>query len=113
MSADPVSSTSATRQLIGETAASDAVRSAMDWLGTMVEGWGLTESLAQIVAAAIAIAAILTICVAANYLAKGFIRGIAHHPLRRSEAPWAKAIMKEKVLLRLSQLIPIALLALA
>ncbi len=101
------------RSLIGETAASDAVRSSVDWLQQTVGDWGLGETWAEVVAAAIVIAAVLAICVAANFIGKAFIRGIAHHPFRHSKKPWAKAVIEQKVLLRLSQLVPIAILAFA
>ncbi len=85
----------------------------MNWLEQLAEGWGLGQTWAELTAAAIAIALVLLVCLVANVAAKAFIRGIAHHPLRHSSAPWAKAIMKEKVLLRLSQLVPVAILAAA
>ncbi|MDP7028848.1 MAG: mechanosensitive ion channel [Phycisphaerales bacterium] len=109
----PTASTSATQGLIGETAASDAVRGAVEWLQETAAGWGLGETGAELVAAAIAIVAVLVICILANLIGKAFIRGIAHHPFRHSNSAWAKAVIDQKVLLRLSQLVPIAILAFA
>ena len=113
MSTPPATAISPSQQLIGETAASDAVRSFVEWLEQLAEGWGLGQTWAELTAAAIAVALVLVVCLVANVAAKAFIRGIAHHPLRHSSAPWAKAIIKEKVLLRLSQLVPVAILAAA
>jgi len=114
LAADPsTTSTSATRTLIGENPASDAARDGLQWLQSTTAGWGLPEFLAEVTAAVITVAVVLAACFVANLLAKLFIRAIAYRPLRKSKAPWAKALMEQQVLLRLSHLVPVALLALA
>jgi len=100
-------------ELIGETFLSDGVNRAVEWLESVSAGWGLTETWSQVFAGAVAVAAVLLVCFIANAIAKLVIRSIAHNMLTRIKKPWADEVLKQRVLLRLSHLVPVILLMFA
>jgi miniconductance mechanosensitive channel len=104
---------SATEQLIGENLASDLVQQGIDWLRATAAGWGLNPTWSEVVAGGISVAIVIAVCVAANLLGKLFIRVVVDAALRRKQSAWAKAMVEHKVFRRLSQLVPIAILAFA
>ena len=113
MTAPDPTSTSASHQLIGKNTASEAVTEAFQWLEGVAAGWGLGETLAELTSLLLIVLGVAAVCIIANYIGKAFIRGIAHRSLRQSNGAWAKAIIHQQVLVRLSHLLPVALLALA
>ena len=102
-----------TQPLITDNYASTHVERAVEWLQAMVEGWGVSDSLAEIVAAAIGICIILATCVVANLIGKLFIHTVVDRWLKRRKSAWSNALVTHKVAGRLSQLVPVALLAIA
>ena len=106
-------SPSTSPHLIGETFASDGVRSGFDWLQKTTGSWGLSDLWSEVAAVFITAAAVIAVCWLANLLAKVFIRSVAYQTLRKSKSAWAKALIDQRVLLRLSHLVPVLLLALA
>ncbi len=102
---------SATEQLIGETLASDLVGHAIEWLKSLTTGWGLSEGWADIVAGAIAVAAIIVLCIIANLVGKLFIHAVVNRMLMQRKTAIATALVENKVFNRLSQLVPVAILA--
>jgi len=113
MTAPDPTSTSATHQLIGDNAASEAVAEAFQWLEGVAAGWGLGEPWAELISLLLIVLGVVAVCIIANYIGKAFIRGIAHRSLRHSNTAWAKAIIHQQVLVRLSHLLPVGLLAMA
>jgi miniconductance mechanosensitive channel len=109
---DPTSA-SATHQLIGDNAASEAVAEAFQWLEGVAAGWGLGELWAELISLLLIVLGVVAVCIIANYIGKAFIRGIAHRSLRHNNTAWAKAIIHQQVLVRLSHLLPVGLLAMA
>jgi miniconductance mechanosensitive channel len=110
----PVHTTNSTSaNLIGDNVASEVVTSAYQWLEDLTARWGFVDPWTEVTALVLVVLGVIAVCIIANYLGKAFIRGLAHHPLRKSSAPWAKAVMKQQVLVRLSHLLPVAILAIA
>ena len=106
-------SESTTPLLFTDNFASDQVRFGVDWLQTLAESWGLSEALAEIVATAIGVGIVIVICVLANLAGKLFICAIVNRWLQRRQSELSKALATYKVFGRLSQLVPVALLAIA
>ncbi len=106
-------STSVTEHLIGENVASDLVKDGIGWLHSTAAGWGLGPTWAEVVAGAISVGVVIVVCIAANFVGKFFIHKIVDTTLRRKESDWAKAMVEHKVFHRLSQLVPVAILAFA
>lgn len=106
-------SESTTPLLFTDNFASDQVRFGVDWLQTLAGSWGLSEALAEIVATAIGVGIVIVICVLANLAGKLFICAIVNRWLQRRQSEWSKALATHKVFGRLSQLVPVALLAIA
>ena len=113
MTAPDPTSTSVSRQFIHDNAASDAITEAFQWIEGVAYGWGLGETLAELTSLLLAVLGVIAVCIIANYIAKAFIRGIAHHPLRHSNAAWGTAVIDQQVLVRLSHLLPVVILAIA
>lgn len=107
------SSDSTTHTPLTDNFASDQVRRGVDWLQTLVGEWGLGDVLAEIVAGVIGVAIILAICVFANLAGKLFIYASVNRWLHRRKSEWANALATHKIFGRLSQLVPVALLAIA
>ncbi|MCH2136556.1 MAG: mechanosensitive ion channel family protein [Phycisphaerales bacterium] len=107
------STTSASEQLLGETALSDAVQDGVLWLESTATGWGLSSFWSGLFAAIVAMAIVGVVCWLGNLIAKALIKGVVHRLLKRTGATWAHSLMKERVLVRLSHLVPVALLMLA
>jgi len=99
--------------LFTDNFASDQVRLGVDWLQTLVGSWGLSEVMAEIVSTAIGVGIVIVICVLANLAGKLFIYAIVNRWLQRRQSEWSKALATHKVFGRLSQLVPVALLAIA
>ena len=106
-------SESTTPLLFTDNFASDQVRFGVDWLQTLAGSWGLSEALAEIVATAIGVGIVIVICVLANLAGKLFICAIVNRWLQRRQSELSKALATHKVFGRLSQLVPVALLAIA
>ncbi|MDP6890821.1 MAG: mechanosensitive ion channel [Phycisphaerales bacterium] len=104
---------SATEQLIGENLASDLVQQGIDWLRATAAGWGLNPTWSEVVAGGISVAVVIAVCIAANLVGKLFIRVVIDAALRRTQSAWTKAMVEQKVFRRLSQLVPVAILAFA
>jgi miniconductance mechanosensitive channel len=104
---------STSQHLIGETDASDAVRRGFEWLQEIAGNWGLSDLWAEVAAVLMTAAVVVFVCWLANLLAKVFIRSVAHRALRKSKSSWSKALIEQRVLVRLSHLVPVLLLALA
>ena len=105
--------TSTTQQLIGENIASDLVSHGIEWLKSLTTGWGLGEVWADIVAGAIAVATVIALCIVANLVGKVFIHTVINRTLKRRKSAISHAIVENKVFNRLSQLVPVAVLAFA
>jgi miniconductance mechanosensitive channel len=99
--------------LFTDNFASDQVRFGVDWLQALAGSWGLSEAIAEIVATAIGVGIVIVICVLANLAGKLFICAIVNRWLQRRQSEWGKALATHKVFGRLSQLVPVALLAIA
>ena len=99
--------------LVGENPTSQAVRDGVSWLESTVADWGLNDLWSEVVSAAIGVIIVLAACFAANLLAKLLIDAVVNRWLHRRKSPWAQALAEHKVFRRLSQLLPVGLLALA
>ncbi len=107
---DDSTNSSITGEMIGETALSDAVVNAMNSLESLLAGWGLSTLWSQVFAGALAVAAVLLVCFLANAIAKLALRSIAHRMLSKLKKAWADEVLKQRVLVRLSHLVPVILL---
>ncbi|MEE2908590.1 MAG: mechanosensitive ion channel family protein [Planctomycetota bacterium] len=96
---------------LGNTAARSTLERWQDSLESLFTGWGAAPSTANWGAWAVFLVSLVVICVVANWLAKLTIRLFIHRPLRNSGTLWASALIENKVLTRLSHLIPVVLLA--
>jgi len=104
---------SATEHLIGDNVASEWVRSGIEWLQATTAGWGLSETWAEVVAGVLSVATVIVVCIVANLIGKVIIHQIVDKTLRRRQVVWADAMIKQRVFHRLSQLVPVAILAFA
>ena len=101
------------RLLVDDSAASEAVAKAFDQLQAWTASWEIGTFWSETIAVLIAVAVVGGVCWIANCIAKWGIKTIALRPLRKSKTRWAQAIIDQKVLERLSHLVPVVLLAVA
>ncbi len=99
--------------LLDDSAASEAVAKAFDQLQAWTASWEIGTFWSETIAVLIAVAVVGGVCWIANCIAKWGIKTIALRPLRKSKTRWAQAIIDQKVLERLSHLVPVVLLAVA
>lgn len=117
MQTDPVQANEAaatpSSALIRDNFASDQLESILQWLETMVSSWGTPLSAAAVIAAIITIIGILCICVIADLVGKFVLKRLVYQSLKRRQSIWARELMDQQVLVRLSHFVPIMLLAAA
>ena len=101
------------RLLVDDSAASEAVAKAFDQLQAWTASWEIGTFWSETIAVLIAVVVVGGVCWIANCIAKWGIKTIALRPLRKSKTRWAQAIIDQKVLERLSHLVPVVLLAVA
>ena len=99
--------------LLDDSAASEAVAKAFDQLQAWTASWEIGTFWSETIAVLIAVVVVGGVCWIANCIAKWGIKTIALRPLRKSKTRWAQAIIDQKVLERLSHLVPVVLLAVA
>lgn len=114
ITADPSNTESAaSASMIGENFISNAVQTGITWLNDVAASWGLNEPWSEITAAGAAVIFVIVACIIANGITKAFIHLVAHRYLLRHPSAWTDSIVKQRVLLRLSHLVPVLLLLIA
>jgi miniconductance mechanosensitive channel len=112
--ADPSSTESAaSAPMIGDNFISNTVQGGITWLNEIATSWGLNTLWSEITATAAAVIFVIVICIIANATAKAFIHLVAHRYLLRHPSAWTDSVVKQRVLLRLSHLVPVLLLLIA
>ncbi|MBG79547.1 MAG: mechanosensitive ion channel protein MscS [Phycisphaerae bacterium] len=98
---------------LSNSTAATAVRAWHDALHDLVGITGWNESVVEWVSYVIFALAVLLVCFVSNWLAKFMIHRLVDRALERRGGTWGKLLVQEKVLTRLSHLIPVFILAIA
>ncbi|MDG2424292.1 MAG: mechanosensitive ion channel family protein [Phycisphaerales bacterium] len=96
---------------LGQTSARGMLERWQDGLENIFGGWGASSAVADWGAWAVFLVSLLAICMFANWLAKLIIKIIFYQTLRKSGSSWGLALIQNKVLTRLSHLVPVVILA--
>jgi len=96
---------------LGDTAARQILQDWRDSLEGFISGLGTSPLFAEWAAWGVFFISLIIICFCSNWIAKLTIKMIFYRTLRKSGTLWGRALIENKVLTRLSHLVPVILLA--